>query len=415
MIFLLPATGKRMARRLATVALLLVFLLPLLRPTAVWSAEVSWLPSLSLRGEYDDNIAFENRDELDDYLATISPSLLFKYASERVKINSSLALDVLRYSDETDLNDEYQHYNLDGEYQLTEKLALTGQGSFIKDTTLESELEETGLVNFREDRRRYTLGGGFAYRLSERNSWQLNYNFVKTNYDGRENVDYESHTVSGTFQHQLANMRDFLILQPYYTYYDSDVSKVDNYGLVAGFEHPFSETLHLSLHSGARYTESSYDQWKVHWIFPPFVYELVSQREHDNNWGWLADFSLKKTAERWTAEIGYDRDLSFGSSGESIERNRFHFTGDYKINTRFRARLTTSLYYTESDSDYSDEDSRYFNVTPSISYKLTERYSLVLAYSYAETYDKTLDSNRHYDRNRVWLSLDFHFPQLNNS
>jgi len=113
--------------------------------------------------------------------------------------------------------------------------------------------------------------------------------------------------------------------------------------------------------------------------------------------------------------MGYDRDLSFGSSGESIERDRFHFTGGYKINTRFRARLTASLYYTKSDSDYSDEDSRYFTVTPSISYKLTERYSLVLAYSYAETYDKTLDSNKHYDRNRVWLSLDFHFPKLNNS
>lgn len=409
-----PAKSKTTWSKLKIITLALGFLL-LQVPTAARSADFSWEPSLSFRGEYDDNISFDNTDKIDDYLATISPALSLRYASERLKLNSSLALDVLRYNDETDLDDEYQRYRLDGEYLLTEKLSLTGQGSFTKDTTLESELEETGLVNFRQDRRRYTLGGGVGYRLSEVNSWQFDYSFGQTNYDGYQNIDYEFQTVSYTFQHRLANMRDIIILQPYYYYYDSKVSQVDNYGLMLGFEHPFNETLHLSLHTGVRYTESSYDRQQVRLVeIAPgiFAFALVTETENDNNWGGVADISLKKTAERWTAELGYSRDLSYGSSGESIEHDRFRFHGSYNITSRWQARLSTSLSYSQSDSNYSDEDSRYFNLTPGLSYKLTEQHSLTLAYSYAEVYDKTLSSNRHYDRNRIWLSLNFRFPQL---
>jgi len=413
MIFHSPATGKRILKHLATVTLLVLFLHPLL-PVNARSADFSWEPAISIKGEYDDNIAFDNIDKIDDYLATISPSLTFKYASERLTINNRMGADILRYNDETDLDDEYLRCNLDGEYLLTEKFSLTGRGSYIKDTTLESELEETGLVNYREDRRRYTLGGGFAYRLSEINSWQLDYSFGKTNYDGYQNIDYDFQSVTGTFQHRLANMRDVIILQPYYYYYDSDVSQVDNYGLSLGFEHPFSETLNLSMFAGVRYTESSYDRQQIRWMLVSpgiLVPVLVTSTENDNNWGGVSDISLKKTAERWTADLGYNRGLSYGSSGESIERDRFRLSGSYDISSRWRARLSTSLSYSQSDSDYSDEDSRYFNLTPSISYKLTEQHSLVLAYSYAEVYDKTLADNRHYDRNRIWLSLNFRFPQ----
>jgi hypothetical protein len=405
--------NKQIRNNLKTITLALLLLL-LQLPAVAWTADFSWEPAISIKGEYDDNISFDNNDKVDDYLATIGPSLLFKYASERLTVNSSLAADILRYTDETDLDDEYLRCNLDGEYLLTEKLSLTGQGSYIKDTTLESELEETGLVNFREDRRRYTLGGGFGYRLSEVNSWQLDYSFGQTNYDGYQNIDYDFQTVSYTFQHRLANMRDVIILQPYYYYYDSDVSQVDNYGLSLGFEHPFNETLNLNIFAGVRYTESSYDQQQLRLVeIAPgiFAFALVTSTENEDNWGSVADISLKKTAERWIAELGYNRDLSYGSSGENIERDRFRFSGSYNISTRWRARLSTSLSYSQSDSDYSDEDSRYFNLTPSISYKLTEQHSLVLAYSYAEVYDKTLSSNRHYDRNRIWLSLNFRFPQ----
>jgi len=402
-----------MILRPAVILLLLMFSFFLL-PEASRSADFSWAPGINIKGEYDDNISFDNTNKLDDYLATISPTLSLKYASERLKFNSSLALDVLRYTDETDLDDEYQRYKLDGEYLLTEKLSLTGQGSFTKDTTLESELEETGLVNFREDRRRYTLGGGVGYRLSEINNWQLDYSFGQTNYDGYQNIDYEFQTVSYTFQHRLANMRDIIILQPYYYYYDSKVSQVDNYGLMLGFEHPFNATLHLSLYTGVRYTESSYDQQQIRLVeIAPGIlaFALVTETEDDNNWGGAADISLKKTAERWTAELSYSRDLGYGSSGESIEHDRFRFSGSYNISSRWQARLSTSLSYSQSDSDYSDEDSRYFNLTPGLSYKLTEQHSLVLSYSYAEVYDKTLSSNQHYDRNRIWLSLNFRFPQ----
>ncbi|MCD6271338.1 MAG: hypothetical protein J7K30_00485 [Deltaproteobacteria bacterium] len=282
---------------------------------------------------------------------------------------------------------------------MTERLTLSGDFSYIKDTTLDSELEETGIVNNRENRRRYDSGGGMVYEISERNDFGCDYMFTKINYDEDDKVDYERHTVKFPFNYYLKNQRDTLTLQPEYSFRDSDVSEVDNYKLSIGWSHLFSETFTLKVFAGGRYTETSYED----------------DRNDSNNSGLTADIQLQNAGEANRSLVGYRRDLRTRSSGTEIEVDKFYCRMDQLITERFGVGFDGSLYLTREDDDKDNndnaEDSVYYTVTPSLFYKMTEQHILRLAYSYAREDDDARDDDPVKDRHKIWLSLSFNFPK----
>ncbi|OPX19252.1 MAG: hypothetical protein BZ151_10255 [Desulfobacca sp. 4484_104] len=404
----------RPARRHQYHLLSVLFLLLLIfffSSSLAYSGGFHWLPTIQLKSEYDDNITFDNDNEISDEVFTCSPAVTFSYLTERSSLDGSLAVDILRYFDESNLDTEYQRYRVDGSYQLSEKFRGDASAGFIKDTTLESELDETGLRNYRQDRRRWNLGGGINYQMNERTSWQIHYTYGKTNYDGDENVDYDSHTVVGQLNRLLDNQRDTVTLQPYYNYYDSSISTVNNYGLQAGWNHVFNETCELTVFGGARYTHTKYRRHFYQLAFVPYpVFILDEETETDGNWGGVANILLRKSAERWSATLDYSRDLSYGSSGETLRHDRITGRFNYRISTRLRAGFTTGFSLSKSDDQYSDEDSQYYHFSPNLNYNLTENHRLGITYTYAHMYDKTLSKNSKYDRNRIWITLTFRFP-----
>ena len=69
-----------------------VFVLLISFPLIALAKDVTIVPSIALRGEYDDNVTFVNTDEISDYLAIISPALTLDYASEVLKLEQVLNL-----------------------------------------------------------------------------------------------------------------------------------------------------------------------------------------------------------------------------------------------------------------------------------------------------------------------------------
>ena len=395
---------------------LLVFLLCCWSPTRARGSDFRWLPEINFRGEYDDNVTFDSKNETSDYIGICSPKVTFSYLTERASIDGTLGADLIRYWDETELNTEHQRYQVNGSHQITEKTALNASAGYIKDTTLESELRETGLVNYRENRHRYNLGGGSTYQLNELTSLEINYIYSKTNYRGDEYDDYDSHTIVGQLNRQLNNQRDVITLQPYYAYYDSSASTVDNYGFQLGWHHLYSETLDFTLFGGARYTHTEYKYWTYRQVPAPYpfpVYTLVRETEKDGNWGGVVDFTLHQTGELWDSSIEYSHDLSYGSNGQVLNHDRFTARTSYKITSRFRVAMRATLSRSKSEKDfgYNEENSRYYDLEPSLRYRLGRQHYLNFGYRYAHVYDKTLSDHQKYDRNRVWLSLTFRFPQ----
>lgn len=358
------------------------------------AADVTLTPSLSLKGEYDDNIDFSRTNKQDDYIGTVSPGLTFGYATDVLNFGARAAVDVVRYLDQTSKDNERQNYGLDASYLMTERLSIKAKGSYVKDTTLDTELQEIGLVEKRSDREQYGGGGGLSYRISEVSDISLDYNYTKTDYDLSDYTDSKGHSVSLPFNYSFNERLDRFTLKPYYKNTDSDENKEDSYGLSLGLAHKFTETLKGHINAGSRYTETKDNTGKT-----------------SDDWGWTADAGLEKSWQTASARLGYSRDLSYTAEGETVEVNRFSLDASKMLTSRFSMKLTGSLYFTKSKGVSQNQDTRYYAVTPSLNYMITKNHSLSLAYSYSNEFDKKLTDDRELDRNKVWLTLNFNFPQ----
>lgn len=400
-------------------------------PLTTVARDVTVAPSIDIKCEYDDNVTFTRTNEEDDFLTRINPALTLNYATELLKLQSGIDIDFLRYADETDLNTEHQRYNLNGSYQLRERYTISGNSSYVKDTLLETYLEQTGIVDEppieRDDREYYNAGMGLSYQVSEQSSMTINYNHAETDYEWEEHEDSDSDSITFSFNHHFNNQLDVFTVQPYYVRQDSEITKLNNYGLSLGLLHPFSETLSLSAFMGARYTRIDYTIeprfegffWGVpiyHAYNPDTgTWELSTEptevHEKDDKWGAVADINLEKSGETLSAAIGYSRDIDFSSYGELIERDRIHCSANRKLTKRLNVSFSGTLHFTKSEGDYGDRDSRHFALRPSLRYRITENHSLSLNYSYSNYYDKNRADNRDKDRNRIWIGLHFKFPR----
>ena len=371
-------------------------------PAPAMAADVRLLPYITVHETYDDNVSFSRTHKEDDYFYSFKPGFTLDYGTQWYNIQSEVAINVFRYINDKDLNTENYLCKLNGGYQVVERWTLSGNLSFLKDTTLDSELEETGIVNVRSDRERYDAGMGLSYQISERFDMGVDYIYASTNYDRPSYVDYDSNTISLSFNRRFNNQLDVFTVRPYYSQTQSDVSKMDNYVLSFGWAHPFSETLRLSAFLGPRYTiiERTLIRTDI--------------RDKDTTWGGVADINLTRTGETSSAAMGYNHSLLYDSYGEPINRYRIYLNTNYMVTKRFGIGFSGSLYFTKSEGKYyysHDKDSQYFQLSPSLSYKITENHLLRIAYSYSHNYDKTAPDDQRYDRSRVWIALDFKFPQ----
>ena len=367
-------------------------------PFIAVARDVTVVPSITLRGEYDDNVYFTRTDEISDYLAIISPALTLDYASELLNLKAQGIVDVLRYVDEKDINTENQRYTIDGGYRLKERWNLSGNISYIKDTTLDSELEETGIVYVRENRERFNTGAGLLYQVSELSNMVIDYAYSKTDYDEIGLEDYNTNNVSLSYNRRFNDGIDVFTIRPSFGRWSSDNSDVDGYRLNFGWTHIPSETYRLRVFLGGRYTEQDYKDG----------------RDNTSNWGGVADINLQKRAETYSVLIGAGSDIYLRPDTNELNQvYKIYCNLTRRVTERFSAGVNSRLSLTQPDDAdaINDKEIWYFTVTPSLSYRLTENHSLRLSYSYQQQYDRNIEDDPRIARNRVWLSLNFNFPK----
>jgi hypothetical protein len=402
--------------RLRILWLSLLFVL-LCCPCAALAADVTVVPAVSVRGEYDDNVAFRRVLGESDYATTVTPAVTLDYETELLSLSSRAALAFLRYAQDESLDTENHWYGIGGAYRPRERWELRADGSYIKDTTLDSELEETGVVTLRQDRERYNGSGGATYRLSESSDVGFDFTHQITTYEG-PSLDYDYDTVLFQYNREMSSLRDVFTIQPYYEYYKSDANQVESYALSLGWAHSFSETLSLTAFLGVRYTEIEYRFVRSEVVFDPgllpsfpFRLELTEIEEKDSSWNGVGNISLRKTGETYSIRGGYVHRLGYNSVGDPLNIHRAYVNFSKTIHRRLRFGVSASAYATKSEGRLSREDSRYFSLTPTLNYRLTENHVLQAGYSYGYRRDKTVPDDRSYDRSRIWISLSFKFPR----
>ena len=387
---------------------------------AAGTAEANTLvtPRVSVRAEYDDNVRFTRTDPVGDGILGLRPSVELQYRTERLESNTSAAVRALRYLEESDLNREEILLDSSLSYGLLERLSLQGDVSYHKDSALESELEETGLVTHQEDRVFMSAGGGFIFHLTELQELGGSFSLSQTEYDGDRFTDYDTSHAALSWTRRFRNQRDALILQPYWSSNTSDASEVKTLGFMVGWNRMLTEKWSLKAFAGLRRTQTEYQRAQQEVVFDPnllpafpFRLELETSTQEETSWGGVADVSFRWTGETWRFDVSYNRDLSYTSQGEPIERDRLGLSVRKRLTKRLIAQCSATGYLSQYDGQFSEAETRHVIFSPSISYRLTETHQLSAGFRYDVNEDASREDTRR-DRKRIWVSVDFAFPQI---
>lgn len=392
---------------------LLVFLIP------SWGqAETIITPSVSLRTEYDDNIRFTVDDPMDDLISSMQAGLALSHRTERLQSDSNLSLRALKYLQESDLDREEVHIGTSLSHALTERWSANGNASYTLDSALESELQETGLIVEQEDRQRISAGGGLSYRVTELQELACSFSLGRTAYDSDRRVDYDTSNITLTWYRAFRNQRDGLTLQSYWNAQSSDASEVETYGLLIGWNRRLTEKWTLNAFLGARRTQTEYSYLQQEVVFDPtllpafpFRIEEETVTEEEASWGGVADVSVDWQGETWAFSASYNRDLSYSSLGEPIERDRLGLSVNKKFDARWSAGCGGTMTLSQYERQSREDTYRRFSLAPSLSYRLTEDHRLRAGFYY-DYYENELSEDSGRDRTRIWISLECRFPQV---
>lgn len=383
-----------MGKNIAIALALSVFILS---PAVLMGADVTVTPSVSLKGEYNDNIDYTAKDKKGDYIGSVAPKLKLEYQTPRFSMKTEGKAEILRYLDVTENNTEKYDVTLDGNYRYLERSSLFGQASFRRDTTLDQEFEETGLARERTNRNAYTGGLGFLHYFTANVSAGLAYQYQRKEYSGDLYTDSYGHNIAGKLDYAFNDGLDTVSFQPVFATMRSDLIRINQYGASFGLAHRVSDTVEASVSGGAMYTESTDRE----------------TGEDRTGWGWVAEAGLKKQWETFSLSFNFSRQDMLDSSSSFVTVNRFLLSARYDLTERLSLDLAGGLYFTRSSDvlEKDETDERSFFVQPKISYRFTKNIRLDLAYAYSKTKDRMLEENDEWDRNQVWFLLTFEFPK----
>jgi len=369
-----------------------VIFLVLLLPVAATGERLDLDATLVTSGGYDDNILFNRVDPVSDYLFRAKPSLEATLSSEKSEIGMYGYVEFLRYLKEKDLDVENYRYEISGMHQYSPRFSMEGTGFFLKDTTLDSELEETGRVVARENREQISGSAAASYLLNPVSRAGLDYTFTKTDYDSRQWVSRETHSFDFNYERWFNERVDALLVLPTInTTTTEEDKKIDYYRLSLGWTHAFSQTLRVRNVLGYGFTRIS------------------GQGENSETQAGNANLSLTQSSETLRLVLGLTSDARVDARGDLYEVDRVFMNLRKKVSERFSLLLYGSYYITRPLDIYDKIDRSYYVVKPALTYNITPTHAIILSYKHEKEHDQTLSENRDRERNILELLLDLNF------
>lgn len=395
-----------------------------------WSVE----PSVSLREEYNDNIRLTTLPHNSVWLTKISPAVNLSGKSETLSVSGGARVNLNRYSGENGLDKNDQMFNLSSVYK-TERDNWGVDASYTRDSTLESELVQTGYVLPRRERKSTSLAPSWTRSLTERLKLTAGYQYSNAKYENEPTLaDYAYQKVNGVLQYVWSEQDQFFLVASYdkveqasvtYTYsqifpftgqdvISGNESKTRNF--LVGMSHVFSESLSGVLKIGRRSTQST----AVHTCngdiaIPECTYNilfdpLITFRKDSQTSGSSLDATLDKQFETMKISGQASRDTKASGSG-LVETDRFGISVSDRLSHTVTGNLDISVYRTKYLGDIAlNSNSRYYSIAPRLSWRITEWWTLDTGYRYAR--QKYENASSAATANVVYVNLVYNWPKI---
>ncbi len=381
----------------------------------VWPAEWSAEPSVVLRQEYNDNINLTALPHNAVWGSILTPSIKLSSSTEVSQTSASVLLNLNRYTGATGLDRNDQFYTLSSNYK-TERDVWAGDFSYTRDSTLSSELSQTGIVLTRAQRSLLSLAPSWTRMLSERTSLKLGYQFNNVGYAGGTAfglVDYTNHAVEADWMYQ-ATENDLVNMSVSYSRFQTANASytANTVGVQGGLTHSFSETMKGTVLLGVNQSKSTLNSQSLQLVsIFPLVFTQVQSTQTSSNLVPVVSATLNKQFETGSINGSASRQLVPGGNGSLVETDRLGLGATHSFNERLTGSVNGAVYRSRYIGDaVSAASSRYYELVFNLDWQMSERWKLESGYRYARvTYQ---NSSVAPVSNLIYASIRYDWPKI---
>ena len=342
--------------------------------------------TLSSQIEGDDNKRLRRRDEEGVVGVDLRGTVELSRKTETSEIYLRGTLRSARYDGDEDsgLDTDDQLLYAGGRW-IGERSELTINGDFRRESSLLTELEDTGLFEDVERRVTKSISPQYTYNLFENTSVTAGASYTDVEYPNTipfSLTEYDFKSVNAGIIHTLTE-RSSISLGVFHSIYEADTfdNDVDTTGANLGYS--FSPDEFWLLFASVGYRDSR------------FRNNVNGANVRDDDTGALYEATAIRQSETVRLELALRNELQPSSSGNVNERTEYEFN----LRKMFSERISGSLNFlwleNESVNDDNDTNDReYWSFSIGGDYRLTPHWYLTGSYRHRDqSFDNAIDSS----------------------
>jgi len=356
-----------------------------------WQAE----PWARANLDVNDNIRFTATNPEQSTGVVLEVGGKFRNDTEAVRTSLTPKLVFRRYdsSANVDSNDQYLTFST---RLLQERGEVGVTAEVVRNTTLTSELTDTGIVSGNQRHVSYRIAPSYSYALSERDSLQLGVGYDAVRYDGGSGsglLDYDNSSANLGYRRRFSEILDGNASVGYSHYEAKDVdSQSDTVTVQLGVNRRLSERTAVGGSIGGYQTDSR------------FFGVDVSRS------GGTASLNLQHHTELTTLSAALSRNVNPSGGGEVLQNTSLTLAANRRLTEKLSLGLSAVAQRNRSLGSGDQLDRDYYSLRPSFSWHLARQWYLTGQYSYSrQKYDA---SNSTAEANAVSVGVEYRPRQL---
>jgi hypothetical protein len=382
--------------------------------TSVLAAEWSIESSANTRASVTDNLNLTPGTSETTWSANVSPEARFSRRTEASELAAVARLSINRYPGKPDL-DTIDPFLYSAAKLQDERIEWGFSGTYSRDSTLQTEQATTGVTQLRRQRTLIGLSPSWQYDLSERASVSATYHYSDATYEAGAGLrDYFFRQVKIDYRY-LWSERTALTFGgggSRFATRDRDIL-TNSWRLDAGISHSASDRFSIGFNAGYRNSDSRVSS-ELCPLFPAVLCDLLGiplqtfvTQTRDS--GLLLNANAKYGWERTSIALILSRDINPSGSGLVVETDRLGTEWRYQFSEKLSANLTTDWLRSRYVGG-PGQDSMYYRVDSSLSWKMDERWTL--GAGLGQAWQKAADAPSGARANTLFLSVGYDWPRL---
>jgi len=365
---------------------------------AEWSAE----PTIAVKGLYNSNLALTSAPE-SVWGDWVSPSLRFAGSTERLEVSGKAAADFVTYYGDQNRSLTNMFFPVMARYS-TEQDVFTFDGSFTRDNTLMTELQQTGLVLSFTQRNLLSISPSWTRTVTDKLSFQPGYQFTKATYENGKPLglfDYDVNGGSLGVSYKVTERDDVQLTGSYTQLNVQDAGlKSDNVGASLSISHALSEATTITAFGGPKFL----DQTKT----------IGSTSLSANQLVWVFGGSIRTKWEDARASLDGGQEVNVSGIGVLLKTARVVATVSKDLTETVTVSLDGQVFQVQTlpvqGSGVPVSETQMLIATPAVSWKLSQWWTLEASYTYVDR--KIVATNDFTHGNSTFLKLTYTIPKL---